>query len=178
MTVTGWYPDPDDPTQQRFWDARKQEWGVVRREKAVGRKGLGFTGVLLTAVIFVGVPAGVIYILAHTVFATHHNHGSSAPAAAPGTNNPTDFSTYEYTQTWTVSYADTTCDQWLNQMTDNQRFVAGHDFIVALKAVDQSDSFAHTFADDISKDCQPAPQLKVSQVGAGIATLDTTDFPN
>lgn len=99
-------------------------------------------------------------------------------AGCTSSTNSTDTSTDPYNQTWTVSYADTTCGQWLNQMTDNQRFVAGHDFIVALGAVDLSDSFAQTFADDISMDCQPAPQLKVSQVGAGLATLDTNDFPH
>lgn len=83
----------------------------------------------------------------------------------------------KYQQTWTVPYGSTTCAQWIIDMTSDERFVAAHDFIIALHAYDQSDRFARTYARGITKDCRPAPQLKVKEVAAALATLDTTNFP-
>ena len=61
-------------------------------------------------------------------------------------------------------------------MTEHERFVAAHDWIIALGAHDQSDDFARTFEADVTTDCTPSPALKVAEVAAALATLDTNDF--
>lgn len=47
----------------------------------------------------------------------------------------------------------------------------------ALKAYDQSGHFVREFARDVSKACRGSSVIKVSEVAAGIATLDHKDFP-
>jgi hypothetical protein len=85
--------------------------------------------------------------------------------------------TDRYRQTWKTSYGATTCTQWTKSMSDNERFVAAHDMIIALKAKDQSDTFASAFAGNVTKGCAGVPVgIKLADVAAGIATLDTTDF--
>jgi len=82
----------------------------------------------------------------------------------------------KYDQTWRGSYKTLTCAQWLHEMTADQRFVASHDFVIALKARDTSDSFARSFVVNISRDCEPVQSLKVAEVAAALATIDTNDF--
>lgn len=69
-----------------------------------------------------------------------------------------------------------TCRDWLDA-TQDARDEASQRFVVALKAFDQSDGFAHEFAVNISRACEPAPQLKLPEVVGSLATLDTEDFP-
>lgn len=81
-----------------------------------------------------------------------------------------------YAQTWNKSYGDTTCGEYVHQMTSHERFAFAHDVIVRLGARDTSDAFAEQFAMDVLSDCQPAPGLKLSEAAAALATVDTQDF--
>ena len=97
-------------------------------------------------------------------------------AACASSKAPPASSVGPYQQTWAKSYSSTTCGDWLHTMTESQRFVFSHDVIIALKAYDQSDTYARSFVADITKGCA-ADSLKVAEVAAAIATMATSDFP-
>lgn len=82
----------------------------------------------------------------------------------------------KYDQTWQSSLGNTSCTQWLHTMTDQWRFVASHQKIIALNAKDTSDAYARSFVADIDKDCDVGPNLTVADVAAAIATIATGDF--
>jgi MFS superfamily sulfate permease-like transporter len=69
----------------------------------------------------------------------------------------------------------TPCSQWLRMEASDQEAMSSA-LITALDAKDTSDSFAAEFAADISTDCEAGPTLKVSEVAAALAALDTDDF--
>jgi len=88
---------------------------------------------------------------------------SGSPSAAPRSN----------ASTW----ASATCRDWLDGMSSDERVAAAEQFVGAMHGYDRSRSFARTFARSITTDCEPAPQSKVDEVAAALATLDTNDFP-
>lgn len=75
------------------------------------------------------------------------------------------------------NYAHTTCAEWLTY-DDGTKVLDAAQFIRVLYGYDQSQSFAVDFAIDITKDCRPEPELKLSEVVAALATLDSADFPS
>lgn len=71
--------------------------------------------------------------------------------------------------------ANSRCRVWLAAPA-SERFAASQNMIVALQARDTSDAFAERFARDVSRVCRSSRALKVSEVAAGLATLDRRDF--
>lgn len=55
--------------------------------------------------------------------------GVSGPSVAE--NEPAQSEPDKYKQTWSLSYADTTCEAWANQMTDSQQFAAAADILAS-----------------------------------------------
>ncbi len=102
---------------------------------------------------------------------------SSAPAAAVTsvTSGPG-----KYDQTWKTPYGDTKCAQWASSMTDQQRFVAAHDFVVSLKvkSQDQSDPFVKRLATSMSEVCKASPSTEIATAFATIVVGAPGDFPN
>lgn len=92
---------------------------------------------------------------------------SAGSAGTPTTAAPKDAGTY----------AKTTCREWLHGMTQDQQTAAAEQFAVILNARDQSRKFARGFARNISTDCRADPSIRLSQIVAALATLDTADFP-
>lgn len=79
--------------------------------------------------------------------------------------------------TWPQPLSTTTCAQWTDSMTEPQRFAVSKDIIRRLDAKDTSDSFAADFEKDVTTGCAAGVAgLNLSDVAAGIATLDTADF--
>ena len=102
---------------------------------------------------------------------------SSAPTAAVTsvTSGPG-----KYDQTWKTPYGDTKCAQWTSSMTDQQRFVAAHDFVVSLKvkSQDQSDPFVKRLATSMSEVCKASPSTEIATAFATIVVGAPGDFPN
>ena len=73
--------------------------------------------------------------------------------AGCGSSNKTDA---KFTQTWPTPYGQTTCRQWLNDMTEAQRFTAAADMLVGAQSTDDknadlpADEQINSFAGDIS----------------------------
>lgn len=79
---------------------------------------------------------------------------------------------------WTKSLTTTTCTEWTDVMSESQQFSVAKELIQALGAKDQSDDFARSFEADLNKDCgaDNGLGLKLGEVAAALATLDTSDF--
>jgi len=65
----------------------------------------------------------------------------------------------KFDQTWKKSYGKTKCDEWLNDMTQRQNFIAAADMLVGSQEVDggtglPSDSLIKRFRDDITSVCE------------------------
>lgn len=98
--------------------------------------------------------------------------GSSSGTGSPSAPPPTKSSA-----TITGNFENTTCAQWLHDFTKDQQIADAEEFAQILHATDQSHAFAKSFAADISTDCQAGPTLKLKEVVAALATLDSSDFP-
>jgi hypothetical protein len=160
MTVpSGWYRDPTDATRQRYHDGRQwtdKTTSVLDTPGRPRRTRPPWTNIIAAGIV------GVILLAIAVGAATHKD-------------KPKTIGKYE--QTWSTSYINTTCDEWLHSMTDHERFVGAHDLANTLKAKDTSDAFAREFAVDLSTGCDTGVAgLKLADVAAGIATLATGDF--
>jgi hypothetical protein len=86
--------------------------------------------------------------------------------------DPTD----PYHQTWTKSYATTTCKDWNQAMTPEQRFAAAADMLTAVRngsGLPFADDFMFmAFGDAISEGCLPPLDiLDVAEVAAALYTM-------
>lgn len=103
-------------------------------------------------------------VLVAAVSGCVRNTGSSTDPAAPASARPA-FS------------ANTRCGAWLHKLSSSDRLEASRLMLHALNAYDQSGRFVREFAKDVSKACRGSSVIKVSEVAAGLATLDHRDFP-
>jgi hypothetical protein len=78
-----------------------------------------------------------------------------------------------FNQTWTKSYATTTCGDWNLRMTAEQRWTMAADLLYAARAVSDlpPDDLITTFGEAISADCIPTGDLKVTEVAAALYEL-------
>lgn len=96
--------------------------------------------------------------------------------AAPATTAPTPG---KYEQTWTVSYSETTCTQWADEMNDHERFVMAGDMLLGARKGDgdgslPSDALIGEFQDAIQNVCANEGGelgVKVAETAASIYVL-------
>lgn len=91
----------------------------------------------------------------------------------------------KYTQTWSKSYADTTCAEWNSAMTDRQRFAAAADMLTGARNKGDGgsglppDSLIVRFQTDVSQGCSvpaTADQLSVADAGAAVYLLGRDSY--
>lgn len=91
----------------------------------------------------------------------------------------------EYTQTWSKDYASTTCSDWTDQMTAQQRFAASADILSAARdKIDGGsgvapDSLIRSFEGEIDDACakpQPAPNETLTDVTLFIYQADHATY--
>lgn len=66
-----------------------------------------------------------------------------APHTASNSADDSD----KYTQTWATSYSETTCSDWVNKMTEHQKFVAAADILTSAR--DKIDGGTGVAPDDL-----------------------------
>lgn len=99
---------------------------------------------------------------------------SSATASAAGAR---------YTQTWRKEYKVTTCSEWLNQMTDAQRWAASADILAAARNKISggkgmpSDALVTRFEQNISTGCEGSGQITILEAAYVIYNYDDTFKP-
>lgn len=80
----------------------------------------------------------------------------------------TQASSKKFEQTWSTSYGQTTCKQWFNDMTANERFVAAADMLVGAQKTERpdvdlpDDKLITRFEGDISEGCEPIATMKIT----------------
>ncbi|MCS5732892.1 hypothetical protein [Herbiconiux daphne] len=88
----------------------------------------------------------------------------------------------KYTQTWTASYSETTCDDWLNVMTPAQQFAGAADILTAARnKIDggtglPSDSLIDEFAEGINNVCV-IPTMTLTDATYGLYTTEPRFHP-
>jgi hypothetical protein len=87
--------------------------------------------------------------------------GSADPPAAAG----------KFEQTWNKDYGDTNCDDWNNEMTDKQKFVASADMLTTARRADGGeglprDSLIREFQGGMTTAC-----VEPSQIITGVSSL-------
>lgn len=87
-----------------------------------------------------------------------------------------------YTQTWATAYADTTCDQWLGEMTGQQTWAAAADILTSSRnKVDGGsglppEALITSFEQDVTEGCSAdVPGLKLLDVAYGIYQITGHD---
>ena len=86
----------------------------------------------------------------------------------------------KYRQTWPKGYGETTCQDWFENMTDDQRRVAAADMLYVARKKDgaqalPSDELVATFALDLSDICH-APAGETGSIG-DIGALTYLAYP-
>ena len=75
---------------------------------------------------------------------------------------PTSTAPDKYTQTWPKGYSETTCTEWTNKMTDQQKFAAAADMLTGARNKGDGgsglppDSLIQRFAADVGEGCSVA----------------------
>ncbi len=88
----------------------------------------------------------------------------------------------KYKQTWTRSYSDTTCSQWLHVMSSQQRFAGAADILTAARnEVDggtglPSDALINEFASGLDNVCV-VPSMTVTDAAFGLYKTEPTFWP-
>ena len=99
-----------------------------------------------------------------------------------GSISSSSSSTDKFKQTWPTAYAQTTCAQWLSEMTSAQQFAAAADMLVGAQSTDDksatlpSDSLIESFAGDVSEGCQPMASMKITDAAIGVYTFGRQQY--
>ncbi|MFB7732791.1 hypothetical protein ACFC08_00025 [Streptomyces sp. NPDC056112] len=88
----------------------------------------------------------------------------------------------KYDQTWTTPYSDTSCGAYLNEMNSHERWVTAADMLVGARKTDggsslPADSEVSRFQADVSTACEASADIKITEVGAAIYTMDSSYKP-
>lgn len=89
----------------------------------------------------------------------------------------------KYEQTWKTPYKDTTCDQYRNDLTVKQSWVAAADLLVSARKQDggkslPADSEVDRFRKDIVDGCAPPAETQIiTEIAAAIYLMDPTYEP-
>lgn len=78
----------------------------------------------------------------------------------------------KYTQTWPKDYGDTTCAEWLSEMSPKQQFAGAADMLAGARSVDGGsglppDSMINEFADGVTTVCV-VPDMALNEAAVGL----------
>jgi hypothetical protein len=88
----------------------------------------------------------------------------------------------KYDQSWPKSYGSTSCAEWQDEMSGQQRFVAAADMLVRGWRIDgvedelPPDATVDRFAGAISQSCDGDRSLSISDAGGSVYLDDTQRF--
>jgi hypothetical protein len=88
----------------------------------------------------------------------------------------------KYTQTWSKSYSETTCDDWKGSMTDSQQFAAAADILTSARnKIDGGsglppDSLINEFQAGVTNVCV-APSMTITDATYGLYTTEPRFHP-
>lgn len=127
-------------------------------------------------IIALAVVAVVVAVFALASTTSKSGVSSSAPAPSRSTSSGND----KFTQTWPKSYGSTTCNDWLNTMTEKQKFVAAADLLTQARSNDGGsglppDSMTATFASGITTVCV-VPTMTMPDAAAGLYVTERKRF--
>jgi len=77
-----------------------------------------------------------------------------------------------YVQSWPQDYAQTTCEEWLGEMTDAQQWAAAADMLAAARNDRDGgegvpdDYLISLFQEDVTEGCRASGQVSVADAGA------------
>ena len=80
----------------------------------------------------------------------------------------------KFTQTWPTPYAQTTCSQWMGDMTEAQKFTAAADMLVGAQSTDNKnadlpdDDLINAFAGDLTQGCEPIATMAITDAAISI----------
>jgi hypothetical protein len=106
---------------------------------------------------------------------------SSAAAETTSSNPEVD----KYKQTWTTPYGETTCAQFLNEMTRPQTFAMAADILFNARESDKpdldlpSDEMVNEFRVEMTNVCTegPPPDVRMGDVAVGVYMTDASFQP-
>lgn len=87
----------------------------------------------------------------------------------------------KYTQTWSKSYASTTCTDWNDQMSDAQKFAGAADMLTGARNNGDggsglpADSLIEEFQGGVTTACV-IPTANVAEIGAGVYLTERETF--
>lgn len=86
----------------------------------------------------------------------------------------------EFDQSWSKSYSSTTCADWANSMTYDQRRVAAADMLVGARKVDGGDSLPSdglilSFAGDITEGCAIST-MSITDAAVGVYLIGKDQY--
>jgi hypothetical protein len=92
--------------------------------------------------------------------------------------------TSKYRQTWTKSYGETSCDEWLTHMTDKQQWAAAADMLTGARNKGDGgtsvpgDDLVTEFQGGVTNVCEEpvAAAESVAEVGAGLYSTERDTF--
>jgi hypothetical protein len=88
----------------------------------------------------------------------------------------------KYQQTWTTPYSKTYCSDFLNEMTDRQRWAMAADMLTGARKVDggstvPADAVVTRFQGQVATACQGEATALASEVGVVIYKMDASYQP-
>lgn len=103
--------------------------------------------------------------------------GNATPRSDGGSSN-------KYTQTWTKSYTDTSCDDWISQMTDKQQWAAAADMLAGARDKGDGgtgvpdDDLVTDFRDGVTNVCGAPADVSesIAEVAAGLYLTERDRF--
>ncbi len=104
---------------------------------------------------------------------------TSTPSGTPSRSAATS----KYTQTWHKAYKDTTCSEWLREMTAANRWAASADILASARNKISggsglpSDALVTSFERNIATACEGEGQVKIVEVAYLIYNYDGTFKP-
>jgi hypothetical protein len=98
-----------------------------------------------------------------------------------GGNNPSGASgAGKYDQSWSKTYASTTCDEFASQMTEHEQFVMAADMITST-AADRTgnkdlppDSLVDNVVSQMSTACEADSTVKMTDIAVGLFMIDSS----
>jgi hypothetical protein len=88
----------------------------------------------------------------------------------------------KFTQTWPTPYEQTTCAQWLGDMTEAQKFTAAADMQVGAQSTDAKnadlpeDDLINSFAGDITQGCEPIATMTITDAAISIYLIGRNQY--
>ncbi|MGZ4532973.1 MAG: hypothetical protein ACXVXP_11555 [Mycobacteriaceae bacterium] len=101
--------------------------------------------------------------------------------AFTGCESSTGASDDKYEQTWSKSYGETTCSEWISDMSQHEMWVAAADMVTHARDTDDEnaampeDSMVDDFRDGITNACVE-PTMTIAEVGALLYLTEQVRF--